>query len=308
MLALIAGRGALPKLIAEAQAEPPLICALEGNNPQVVPDITFRLETLGTLLLELGKRGVTDVCFCGAIDRPAVDPSKLDAETLPLVPIFMQALQKGDDGALRAAMQIFEQTGFKIRAANELLPDLTLAESIPTKAKPEPRHEADALLGETVLVQMGNADLGQACVLRRGEVLARENDAGTDAMLAKFAEEYVPHTQGIPAIDWALGALDWIANPTDQLVDMVWDWFETEPDIDPEKPKAADGAILFKAPKPEQDLRADMPTIGPATAMKAAEAGLDGIVIEAGKVIVVDQVHVLRILDAMGMFLWVRTA
>ncbi len=306
MLALIVGRGALPRLIADTQEVRPLICALEGNAPQVTPDITFRLETLGSLLLELGKRGVTDVCFCGAIDRPAVDPSKLDAETLPLVPIFMEALQKGDDGALRAAMAIFEQTGFTIRAAHELLPNLTLELSIPTKAKPEARHEADARLGDSVIAAMGEADLGQACILRAGEVLAREDAAGTDAMLATFAEKYVPHSAGLGPLDWALNAVEWASDPLNNAVDMVSDWFETEPEIAPEQPKAAKGAILFKAAKPEQDLRADMPTIGPATAMKAAEAGLDGIVIEAGKVLVVDQPHVLRILDAMGMFLWVR--
>ncbi len=289
MLALVAGRGALPKLIAETQPERPLVCALEGNAPQITADITFRLETLGSLLLELGKRGVTDVCFCGAIDRPAVDPSKLDAETMPLVPIFMEALQKGDDGALRAAMGIFEKTGFIIRAANELMPDLTLAASIPTKTKPEARHEADAQLGDSVIAEMGEADLGQACVLRAGEVLAREDDAGTDAMLAKFAEDYEASFLSADPVEWALDAIqDWINGPHETGA------------------KAADGAILFKAPKPEQDLRVDMPTIGPATAMKAAEAGLDGIVIKAGKVLVVDQEHVLKILDAMGMFLWVR--
>ena len=306
MLALIVGRGALPRLIVEAQPERPLICALEGNAPQVTPDITFRLETLGSLLLDLGKRGVTDVCFCGAIERPAVDPSKLDAETMPLVPIFMEALQKGDDGALRAAMSIFEQTGFTIRAANELMPNLTLELSIPTKAKPEARHEADAGLGDSVIAQMGEADLGQACIIRAGEVLAREDDAGTDAMLAKFAEKYVPHSEGLDPLDWALDAVEWASDPLNNAIDVVLGWFEPEPEIDADKPKAAKGAILFKAPKPEQDLRADMPTIGPATAMKAAEAGLDGIVIAADKVLVVDQPHVLKILDAMGMFLWVR--
>lgn len=295
MLALVAGRGGLPKAIAEAQAERPLICALEGFAPDgLEPDLTFRLETLGTLLLELGTRGVRDVCLCGVIERPDVDPSKLDAETLPLVPIFVDALQKGDDGALRAVMQIFEQTGFRIRAAHELLPDLTKPEGVLTQTQPEPRHAADALVGEAVLAEMGKADLGQACVLRAGEVLAREDDAGTDAMLAQFAEEYVPHQNGFAPIDWALSE-----------VARIERWLEGKP-APVDGPKAANGAVLFKAPKPGQDRRADLPTIGPKTAMMAAEAGLDGIIIEADGVIVLDAPHVVKILDAMGMFLWVR--
>ncbi|MDP5348885.1 MAG: LpxI family protein, partial [Paracoccaceae bacterium] len=74
--------------------------------------------------------------------------------------------------------------------------------------------------------------------------------------------------------------------------------------------EAADhsGAILNKAPKPGQDRRVDLPTIGPGTAMRAADAGLDGIVIEAGGVLVLDLPSVLRILDDKGMFLWARAA
>lgn len=260
-LALIAGSGGLPAAIAQAQEAAPVVCALEGHAPDgLTVDEVFRLETLGSLLKRLGACGVTDVCFCGSIARPAIDPSRLDSETLPLVPVFMAALQKGDDGALRAAMGIFEEAGFTIRAAHELLPGLTLEAGVLTARRPGPGHERDAKLGEAVLAEMGQADLGQACILCGGAVLARETDSGTDAMLDNYA---------------AAG-------------------------------HAARGAILFKAPKPGQDLRADLPTIGPETARGAARAGLDGIVIEAGAVIVLERETVIRSLDEAGLFLWAR--
>ncbi len=74
----------------------------------------------------------------------------------------------------------------------------------------------------------------------------------------------------------------------------------------PARSPAQDDGILFKAPKPGQDRRIDLPTIGPDTAMLAAECGLAGIVIEAGGVIVLDRDKVREILDGFGMFLWVR--
>lgn len=64
--------------------------------------------------------------------------------------------------------------------------------------------------------------------------------------------------------------------------------------------------ILFKGPKPNQDRRADLPLIGPGTVFAAVNAGLAGIVIEAGGVMVLNQDEVLRRLDDHGMFLWVR--
>ena len=295
MLALISGRGALPSAVAAAQKVPPLICAMEGFEPDgLKPDLTFRLETLGTLLVKLTEQGVTEVCLCGVITRPEVDPNKLDIETLPLVPKFMEALQKGDDGALRAVMKIFEEKGFAVLAAQELLPELTRPKGIPTLVKPEACHEMDALVGESVLAEMGKADLGQACVIRQGEVLAREQLAGTDAMLTAFAEHYSPNLSGQESFDW-------LSEPASRIADAINGWIEGSSEA-----KVSTGAVLFKAPKPGQDRRADLPTIGPKTAMMAAEAGLDGIIIEAEGVIVLQEELVLRILDTMGMFLWVR--
>ena len=125
MLALICGTGGLPAQIAKAQAEKPLVCVMDGLAPdELDADLNFRLETLGSLLIQLGQHGVTDVCLCGAIDRPSLDPSKLDEHTAPLIPLISDALTSGDDGALRAVMGLFEQTGFTVRAAHELVPDL----------------------------------------------------------------------------------------------------------------------------------------------------------------------------------------
>ena len=66
------------------------------------------------------------------------------------------------------------------------------------------------------------------------------------------------------------------------------------------------GGVFMKAPKPGQDLRTDMPTIGPETAQSVVDAGLAGIVIEAGGVMVLDLDDVIQSLNAAGAFLWVR--
>lgn len=306
MLALIAGRGGLPSAVASAQEVKPLVCAMEGFEPDgLVPDLTFRLETLGTLLLTLGEQGVTDVCLCGTITRPKVDPAKLDVETLPLVPIFAKALQKGDDGALRVVMQIFEQKGFTVRGAHELLPELIRPKCVPTVVQPAPYHELDALEGERVLAEMGASDLGQACVVRHGKVFAREQLAGTDAMLGAFAEKYVSHSGAPGTFDQALSSVDWLSAPVSKIVDVIDNWIEGLA-VAEAGPKPAAAGVLFKAPKPGQDRRADLPTIGPKTALMAAQAGLAGIIIEADGVIVIQEDQIVRILDAVGMFLWVR--
>ena len=73
-----------------------------------------------------------------------------------------------------------------------------------------------------------------------------------------------------------------------------------------QRPDGGQGGVLFKAPKPTQDRRADLPIIGPDTVEAVAEAGLTGIVLEAGGVMVLHQERVIAACDAKGLFLWVR--
>jgi DUF1009 family protein len=62
------------------------------------------------------------------------------------------------------------------------------------------------------------------------------------------------------------------------------------------------GGVLIKTAKPQQDRRADLPTIGSATVLGASKAGLRGIAIEAGSVIVIDRDQVAETADRHGLF------
>ncbi len=294
MLALIAGTGALPPALLARLPEPPLVCAMDGFEPALTPDVRFRIEHLGSFLNDLHARGVTRICMAGAVRRPVIDPAAIDTATMPLVPKIQAAIAKGDDGALRVIIAVMEEAGFAVIAAHEIAPDLLPPTGVLTRAKPEDWHKADAAEGEACVVAMGKADSGQACIVRVGCVLAKEGAEGTDAMLARFFEAYDP-----PMADNPLEyIMDWGVSAVETVKDLLSGLEET--------PATADDGILFKAPKPQQDRRADLPLIGPATAMKAAEAGLSGIVIEAGGVMVLDMEAVCQILDAQGMFLWAR--
>jgi UDP-2,3-diacylglucosamine hydrolase len=62
--------------------------------------------------------------------------------------------------------------------------------------------------------------------------------------------------------------------------------------------------VLVKRPKPGQELRVDMPAIGPDTVAGAARAGLAGIAVAAGGVTVLDRAATVAAADAAGLFLW----
>ena len=62
------------------------------------------------------------------------------------------------------------------------------------------------------------------------------------------------------------------------------------------------GGVLVKLKKPDQESRADLPTVGVETIRQAADAGLRGIAIEAGNTLVVDRENVIAEADKVGLF------
>lgn len=266
-LAMIAGQGDLPAALAaalDASATPFVLCELDGFQAQGLdnrPVERFRIEHLGSFLAGLTARGVSDVVFAGAVRRPAIDPTRIDAATLPLVPRMMAALQAGDDAALRTVIAMFEEAGLTIRAPHRIAPALLPAAGVPTKTQPNEAHRRDALRGADIVAALSAADIGQSCIVVRGQALAVE---------------------ALPGTDWMIRSLGSRA------------------------PSLPTGGLLYKAPKAAQDRRIDLPTIGPDTVRAAAQAGLEGIVIEAGGVMVLDQTGCIDMADDAGLFLWVR--
>jgi hypothetical protein len=130
------------------------------------------------------------------------------------------------------------------------------------------RDQQDATRAAAIAEALGRVDVGQGCVVRQGLCLATEAIAGTDAMLAQVA-----------------------ALPESLL-----------------PPPQAGRGLLYKAPKPLQDRRIDLPALGPATVEAAARAGLGGIAWEAGGVLCLDLPAMQALAAEHGLFLWARRA
>ena len=64
------------------------------------------------------------------------------------------------------------------------------------------------------------------------------------------------------------------------------------------------GGVLVKAPKPGQDRRIDLPTVGPQTIAGAARAGLAGIAVVAGEVIMAEPGRVTQAADRERIFIF----
>src|SRR5208282_4472645 len=113
-----------------------------------------------------------------------------------------------------------------------------------------------------VIAALGPFDVGQAAVVADHNVLALEGAEGTDNLLARIAE-----LRRLGRITLAPGI-----------------------------------GVLVKAPKPSQDRRFDLPSIGPRTVENVARAGLAGLAVTSGSTMIAEPLEVTAAADRAKIF------
>jgi DUF1009 family protein len=267
---VIAGGGVMPFAVAESLAArgiAPVLFALRGACDSVRVE-RFRhhwisVGQLGRATKLFRAEGCRDLIFIGTLMRPALSEIRLDWGTLRVLGKVLTAFRGGDDHLLSGVGRILEQDGFRMVGIKDVAPDLLMPEGCITRVAPDGSATADIAKGREVLDALGPFDIGQAAVVIDGHVVGVEDIEGTDGLLARVAR------------------------------------LRTEGRI---RVRAGHG-VLVKAPKSGQDLRYDLPTVGPRTVDGAAKAGLAGIAIAAGNAIVVEPQVMIETADKVGLFI-----
>ncbi|HQP19682.1 MAG TPA: UDP-2,3-diacylglucosamine diphosphatase LpxI [Phenylobacterium sp.] len=270
-LGLIAGGGALPVEIANHCAEvgrPLFVVRLRGfAGPELeeFPGAEVGLAEVGKCIKVLKQAGCEAVCLVGNVSRPDFKALKPDLRGMAILPGVIKAAKHGDDALLRVVLDEFAKEGFVIEGAHEANGSLTLGIGPLGKVSPKAEHKLDIDRALMVAREIGKLNIGQGAIVCDGLVLAVEAQEGTDAMLRRVAHDIPTAIRGQPG---------------------------------------AYKGVLAKAPKPIQETKIDMPTIGVATIQRAAAAGLAGVVGEAGRLLVLDRDQVIALADELGLFVF----
>ncbi len=268
-VAIICGGGRLPFAVADAaqkMGRGVLVYALRGwADPQSVGRYVHEWGSIGEIgrFVEIArKHGCRDVVFIGSLTRPDLRKIRLDWTTFRFLPRIARLFYGGDNHLISGMGQILEELGFHMRGAHEIAPDILVPEGSLGACKPTPEQQADIARGLDVIRAMGPFDIGQAVVVANNHVLAIEAAEGTDQMLERVAD-----LRRVKRIRLPQGT-----------------------------------GVLVKAPKPEQDRRFDLPSIGPQTIDAAARAGLAGIAVLASETIMAEPETLAREADRRGLF------
>ncbi len=271
-LAILCGYGDLPRLLAEK-------CQRENRHYRVFefasapldwteghPVIKSDFEKADAVIKAIKENNCTELTMAGGISRPKLNPFKYDLKGMKLAASILGARKKGDDETLKIIVKMFEDEGLKVVSAQSVLGELIPESGVHTEKQPNQADKSDAKAAAQIVDAIGKLDIGQGCVVAQGICLAVETIQGTDKML------------------------EFVAETRENYVD-----------------KSSDGqGVLYKAPKTQQDRRVDLPAVGVKTIENASKAGLSGVVIEAGGVMVLGLDEVIKAANRLGVFLWVR--
>jgi UDP-2,3-diacylglucosamine hydrolase len=268
-IAIICGGGSFPGAVAEAivrGGRQPVMFGLKGwADPTIVERYTHHWIAVGQVgrFFRLARaEHCRDVLFIGSLLRPPIRQIRLDWQTIRLMSRIVASFRGGDDRLLSGIAKLIEGEGFRIIGLQDVAPALFVPEGVLGRCQPSPRDKDDIARGMKLIAALGPFDVGQAAVVANNHVLAFEAAEGTDNMVARVAD-----LRRVGRVTTPVGV-----------------------------------GVLVKAPKPGQDRRFDLPSIGPHTIQSVARAGLAGIAVAAGSTIIAEGAEVIATADREGIF------
>ena len=270
-LAILCGYGILPIEIARAASaagRKPFLVGIEGEAESAIEQFPFDYLSwgqVGRLLKLLEDRGISQIVFAGGVRRrPELHKLKLDWVAIRSLPQIVAFLVGGDNNVLSGSIRMLESHGLTVVGAHEIAPGLLTTKGRIAGVAPNRQDIATMTLGFRTCKALGSYDVGQAVVAEANRIVALEGVEGTDLMLKRVEEMR------------RIGRMP---------------------------PKGRNG-VLVKTMKPGQDMRADLPAIGPDTVEGVSRAGLHGIALEAGRTLILEREKTLAAAQAAGIYIY----
>jgi DUF1009 family protein len=268
-LAIVCGGGSFPGAVADAAARrgrQPVMFGIKGwAESEVIERYAHHWIALGQIgrFYRLARaENCRDVLFIGTLLRPAISQIRLDWQTIRSMARVVRGFRGGDDNLLAGLANILEDAGFRVVGLKDVAPEVFVPPGALGRYQPSERDDADISRALMAIAALGPFDVGQAAIVANNHVLAVEAAEGTDNMLLRIAEL---RRQG--------------------------------------RVTSAPGTgVLVKAPKPGQDRRFDLPSIGPRTIENTARAGLAGIAVTSGSTIIAEAAGVIAAADHAKIF------
>jgi UDP-2,3-diacylglucosamine hydrolase len=263
-LGLIAGNGRFPFLLLEAArahgAEVVVAAIKEETDPEMDtraaadPGIRVHWLSLGELsrLIEtFQKEGVTQAVMAGQVKHKQIFSSI--RPDWRLAKLLLNLRTRNTDMLLGAVAKVLGDEGIELISSTAYLEPLLARPGVLTGRAPTAEEQQDLIYGREVARALAGFDIGQTVVVAGQACVAVEAMEGTDATIERAG-----------AILRTLAA-EGEASTLERRLTVV------------------------KVAKPAQDMRFDVPVIGPDTIAAMRLAGATCLSIEAGRTLIFDR-------------------
>jgi DUF1009 family protein len=279
-LGLIAGNGRFPFLLLDAArahgAEVVVAAIKEETEPEMEaraaadPGIRVYWLSLGELsrLIETFRQeGVTQAVMAGQVRHKQIFSSI--RPDWRLAKLLLNLRTRNTDMLLGAVAKVLSDEGIELISSTAYLEPLLARAGVLTARAPTVEEEQDLAYGREVALALAGYDIGQTVVIAGQACVAVEAMEGTDATIARAGA--------------ILGTL------------------ESEGEASPPASTLSRRLTVVKVAKPRQDMRFDVPVIGPNTVEAMRKAGATCLSIEAGRTLIFDQAAVLEFAATAGI-------
>ena len=269
-VAIFTGKGSLPREIAEhlrARGNAPFLVGIRSEYEPWIEGydhVLLHWGQFGRFFKTLRRESVTHILFAGGLTRPNINYFRLDFGAFKSLTRILRLMLAGDNTLLSGLIKEIENNGVKVLGAHEVMPELLATAGVIAGKTPGKKSQQNIDRAVEACRMLGELDIGQGAVAVGGRVIALEGIEGTDEMLRRVAELR------------ASGRL---------------------------RENGCHG-VLAKTMKPDQEMRADLPAIGPDTVENAYNAGLAGIAVEAGHSLVLEREKTLTLARKHGIFIF----
>jgi UDP-2,3-diacylglucosamine hydrolase len=184
-----------------------------------------------------------------------------------LAKLLLSLRTRSTDMLLGAVAKVLADEGIHLISSTAYLEPLLAAAGVMTERAPSAEELADIGYGRAVAQALAGFDLGQTVVIAGGACVALEAMEGTDATILRAGE----------LMRAAAGEAAGEGSTLSRSLTVV------------------------KVARPKQDMRFDVPVVGPGTIEAMIEAGASCLALEAGRTLVFDREHVLRRANAANV-------
>ena len=277
-IGLIAGNGKFPLLVLDAARSHGMDVVVAAIKEETSPDIAqhgaaavhwLSLGELSRLIETFKAEGVSRAIMAGQVKHRQIFSSiKPDWR---LGKLLLSLGTRNTDSLIGAVAQVLGDEGITLMNSTSLLEPLLAPEGVLTTRAPSNSEQTNITYGRAVANHLSRFDIGQTVVIAEAACVAVEAMEGTDATILRAGE------------------------------------IMKTPSLGGEPSTLSRALTVVKVAKPNQDMRFDVPVVGPQTIEAMKQAGATCLAIDAGRCLLFDKQAMLQSAEQSGICIVAET-